>query len=244
MNRLLLILILTISFQTLIKADDIHDFQIENIGIGDNLIDHMTKKEIINNDQGHYPKNSKFFEVNYTGIKNQYDYVNFGVKRNDNNFKIYYIRGMNVVDNKSECIKTKNKIAKDLEKLFPNTYFQEGSQKHYFYKNSTQYTFRKKAGMLITAITSFSSKPLVGIFYLGFLITFFSSLAAIFIIFKQIFFQHAMSGWASVIVSIWFLSGVIIFFIGTVGIYISKIFSEVKDRPYTIIKKVYKNTYG
>ena len=147
MNRLLLILILTISFQTLIKADDIHDFQIENIGIGDNLIDHMTKKEIINNDQGHYPKNSKFFEVNYTGIKNQYDYVNFGVKRKDNNFKIYYIRGMNVVDNKSECIKIKNKIAKDLEKLFPNTYFQEGSQKHYFYKNSTQY------------ISQFSIKP-------------------------------------------------------------------------------------
>jgi hypothetical protein len=147
MKRLILILILTFSFQTLTKADDIRDFQIEGIGIGDNLINYMTKKEIINNDQGHYPKNSKFFEVNYTGIKNQYDHVNLGVKRKDSNFMVYYIRAMNIVDNKSECIQIKNKIAKDLDALFPNTYFQEGSQKHYFYKNSNQY------------ISQFSIKP-------------------------------------------------------------------------------------
>ena len=139
MKRLLLILILTFSFQSWTKADDIRDFEIEGISIGDNLINYMTKKDIINNDEGHYPKNSKFFEVNYTGTKNQYDFINFGVKRKDNNFAIYYIRAMNIVDNKNQCIKIKNVIAKDLKKLFPNSYFQEGNQKHYFYKNSTQY---------------------------------------------------------------------------------------------------------
>ena len=46
---------------------------------------------------------------------------------------------MNVVNNKKKCIKIKKKITKDFKKLFPNSYFQEGSQKHYFYKNSTQY---------------------------------------------------------------------------------------------------------
>ena len=49
MTRLLLILILTLSFQTLVKADDIRDFEIEGISIGDSLLNHaktigVTKK--------------------------------------------------------------------------------------------------------------------------------------------------------------------------------------------------------
>ena len=48
MIRLLIILILTFSFQTLTKADDIRDFEIEGINIGDNLFDHLTKKNLKN----------------------------------------------------------------------------------------------------------------------------------------------------------------------------------------------------
>jgi hypothetical protein len=147
MKRLLLILILTLSFQILVKADDIRDFEIEGFSIGDNLINYMTKKDIINNDEGHYSENSKFFEVNYTGTKNQYDFIKFHVKRKDKNFEIYHIRALNIIDNKSECNKTKTVIAKELKTLFPNYYFLEGSQKHYYYKNSTQY------------ISQFSFKP-------------------------------------------------------------------------------------
>jgi len=46
MNRLLLILILTFSFQSLVKADDISDFEIEGMSVGDSLLDHMSKSEI------------------------------------------------------------------------------------------------------------------------------------------------------------------------------------------------------
>ena len=46
MKKLLLILILTLSFQTWIKADDIKDFKIEGISIGDSLLDYMTEVEI------------------------------------------------------------------------------------------------------------------------------------------------------------------------------------------------------
>ena len=49
MKRLLLILILTFSFQTLTKADDIRDFQIEGMSIGDSLLDYFSEDEIINN---------------------------------------------------------------------------------------------------------------------------------------------------------------------------------------------------
>ena len=46
MKRLLLILILTFSFQTLTKADDIRDFEIEGISLGDNLLDHFNIEEL------------------------------------------------------------------------------------------------------------------------------------------------------------------------------------------------------
>ena len=139
MRIFLMILILNFSLQSLTKADDIRDFEIEGLSIGDSLIEHMTINEIIKNDQGYYPEDSEFYEVAYLGNLNQYEYVNVGVKRNDDIFKIFFIRGMNIVDNKNECLKTKKIISKELKKLFPKFNFLEGSQKHYYYTNSTQY---------------------------------------------------------------------------------------------------------
>ena len=57
MNRLLLILILTLSIQTLVKADDIRDFQIEGMGIGDSALDFFNKKKI-DNKKTYYPKSN------------------------------------------------------------------------------------------------------------------------------------------------------------------------------------------
>jgi len=42
-----------------------------------------------------------------------------------------------------------------------------------------------------------------------------------------------------VMASIWLLGGMVISFIGVVGIYLSKIFSETKQRPYTIVRQIY-----
>ena len=86
MKKFLTILILILALQTPSQATDIRDFQIEGISIGDNLINYMTKKEIINHDEGHYSKDSKFFEVNYTGTKNKYDYLLFHEKRFSRNY--------------------------------------------------------------------------------------------------------------------------------------------------------------
>ena len=85
MKRLLLILILTFSFQSLTKADDIRDFQIEGMSIGDSLLDYFSEKEIskfINYDD--LPSDMKFriAEV-YSGKKinmKQYDGMQFYYK--------------------------------------------------------------------------------------------------------------------------------------------------------------------
>ena len=106
-------------------------------------------------------------------------------------------------------------------------------------KGSSSYGLRRKISHLVNAITSFSNKPLVLIFYLGCLIVFVSSLAAIDLIVRKLIFGTLLEGWASLIVSIWLLGGLTIFCLGVIGIYLSKIFIEVKHRPYTIVKQTY-----
>jgi putative glycosyltransferase len=106
-------------------------------------------------------------------------------------------------------------------------------------KGTTTYTFAHKVAALVENVTSFSNKPLVFIFYLGAAIFIISSSAAVYLVIDRVFFHTLLAGWASVIVSIWMLGGLTIFCLGLIGIYISKIYIETKQRPYTIIRKIY-----
>jgi putative glycosyltransferase len=107
-------------------------------------------------------------------------------------------------------------------------------------KGSSAYTLRRKVSELVSAITASSSKPLVFIFYLGCVIVFLSSVAATVLIVRRVFFGTLLAGWPSLIVSVWLLGGLILFCLGIIGIYLSKIFMETKRRPYTIIRQVYE----
>lgn len=106
--------------------------------------------------------------------------------------------------------------------------------------SKSTYTFRRKMSLFVNSITSFSNAPLIGIFYIGICILFFAGVYTSYLIFQWIFFSKTLMGWTSIIASIWILGGLIISFIGIIGIYISKVFSETKCRPYTIIKAIYR----
>ena len=101
----------------------------------------------------------------------------------------------------------------------------------------TTYTVKKKLITFINTITSFSSKPLVSIFYIGLIVTL-SAILYIASLLLIYFFDQPPVGYTSIVASIWLLSGLIILMQGILGIYISKIFSEVKGRPYTIIRQI------
>ena len=108
------------------------------------------------------------------------------------------------------------------------------------YKGKSTYTFGRKVSLFVNSITSFSNKPLIFIFYLGSVILMVSGMAAINLIIKKVLFGNLLTGWSSVIVSIWLLGGLNIFCLGVIGIYLSKIFIETKQRPSTIIRKIYE----
>jgi putative glycosyltransferase len=92
----------------------------------------------------------------------------------------------------------------------------------------------------VNAVTSFSTTPLVWIFYCGIAILLASATAAFYLIVQKLFFGTYLFGWPSLIVSIWMIGGFTIFSIGIIGIYLSKIFAETKDRPYTIVREIYQ----
>ncbi len=103
------------------------------------------------------------------------------------------------------------------------------------------YSLSRKFSLLINAITSFSNKPLIIIFNVGLLVTIIALIAIIYLMVSKLFFKQIVSGWTSIVVSIWFLGGLVITFIGTIGIYLSTVFTEIKQRPYTIIKSIINN---
>ncbi|MBF0510071.1 MAG: glycosyltransferase family 2 protein [Deltaproteobacteria bacterium] len=105
--------------------------------------------------------------------------------------------------------------------------------------SQTTYTFRRKMSVLVNSVTSFSNAPLVGIFYTGLIILLLSGSYMVYLIVNWLFLAKPISGWTSIMTSIWLLGGLVIVFTGVVGLYLSKIFSEVKRRPYTIVRQIY-----
>jgi putative glycosyltransferase len=106
-------------------------------------------------------------------------------------------------------------------------------------RKQTTYSFWQRWLRLIDSVTSFSETPLVAIFYLGIVISGISALVGLGLLVHKIIFRGAVEGWVSVMLSVWFLGGLLIFCVGVIGIYISKIFIETKNRPYTIVRRVH-----
>lgn len=105
--------------------------------------------------------------------------------------------------------------------------------------SNTTYTFGRKMAVFINSVTSFTNAPLVGIFYLGLFIFLLTLFYIAYLIVNWLFWSKPLSGWTSVMASIWLIGGMVISFIGVVGIYLSKIYSETKQRPYTIVRQIY-----
>jgi putative glycosyltransferase len=105
--------------------------------------------------------------------------------------------------------------------------------------SGTTYTFSRKMAHLVNSVTSFSNAPLIGIFYLGVAVSTLAGGYTAFLVIQWLFYEKPLVGWTSVMASMWLLGGLVISFIGVVGIYLSKIFSESKQRPLTIVRQVY-----
>ena len=97
------------------------------------------------------------------------------------------------------------------------------------------YSFKKRFRMAENHIFSHSIKPLRIAVRIGVITTIISVLYALYLIIKYIIYSSSVPGWTSLMVSLFFLSGVLITLLGVVGLYVGKIYNEVKKRPLYII---------
>jgi predicted RND superfamily exporter protein len=144
MKRLILILILVFSFQSFSKANDIREFQVEDMSIGDSLLKFMSLNEINNNTFENYFKNGKKRKYYATGFfdTDKYDQLEIYIKTGDNNFKIKAITGFKQINNLQKCLSLKKEIVDEIQNLFidiepvtyndvPHTFDKSGKSKQY-----------------------------------------------------------------------------------------------------------------
>ena len=122
MRRLLLILILTFSFQNLTKADDIRDFQIEGMSIGDSLLDYFSEEEIKKKSRKpNAAKKSKFLQAFFRVESNNFETIAINYKDDDNQYRIHQISGrIEYLTNIEDCYEKMDEITKKVRALFIN----------------------------------------------------------------------------------------------------------------------------
>lgn len=112
-----------------------------------------------------------------------------------------------------------------------SVYYKRGER----FAGETKYPLKKMIAFALDGIASFSVVPLRLITMTGVILFFISLLVIAWIVFDKIFFDTAVQGWASTMVSIYFIGGIQIMSIGIIGEYIGRNFQQSKNRPRYII---------
>ena len=105
------------------------------------------------------------------------------------------------------------------------------------YAGQSKYNLRKMLGLALDGITSFSVAPLYSIISMGITFLLIALCIGIYVC-HALIVGTAVPGWASLILSVWITGGFLMIGIGIVGVYIGKIYQEVKHRPLYNIKDI------
>ena len=105
------------------------------------------------------------------------------------------------------------------------------------YAGKSKYTLKKMLSLALDGITAFSVKPMYAVFYIGWVFLFIAFCIGIYVV-RALIVGTAVPGWASLMLSIWIVGGFMLIAIGLLGVYIGKIYTEVKRRPLYHIAEV------
>lgn len=105
------------------------------------------------------------------------------------------------------------------------------------FAGKSSYSLSKMINLAIDGIVSQSNKPLKLSIKFGFLVSFVSFLYGLYLMYRYFFLFQPVQGWTSVMVSMYFIGGLIFANFGILGLYIGKVFDEVKNRPLYIIRE-------
>jgi putative glycosyltransferase len=102
------------------------------------------------------------------------------------------------------------------------------------------YTLLKRLRLMVNAVSSFSSQPLIWLFNAGISITLLSLAFVTYLVLRKLLFDDALLGFTSVMAAIALSLGILTTGLGVVGIYLGKIFNQVQNRPTYIVRDVHR----
>ena len=142
MRLFITILVLIFSLQSWIKADDIRDFEIEGMSVGDSLNEHFSKKKINESEVDWYDDLEKYRYISYAFDSKKfqtYDFVDLWVKYGDKDLKIDTMAGVlyfgdnKTIKNINDCYENQKIISNELLSIFKDA-IKEGPSKRIFYE--------------------------------------------------------------------------------------------------------------
>lgn len=105
------------------------------------------------------------------------------------------------------------------------------------YKGASAYNFSRRFDLAMDIIVAFSNKPLKFSIKFGFLLAFLSLLFGMYLIARYFLLGSPVEGWTTLIVSLYFIGGMLFANLGLLGLYLGKVFDEAKNRPLYIVKE-------
>ena len=125
MKLYLVILTLIFGIQSLVKADDIRDFDIDGISIGENFSKYIGKNILEEKFKSFYPGSKEYYLVEFSkndlNFLDYYSYIGVHFKKDDNNFEVYSIKGMIDFDNDlNTCLGQKKTIVNSIKETLKN----------------------------------------------------------------------------------------------------------------------------
>ena len=147
MKKLFIFIFITFMSSQILSANDIKEFEIAGISIGDSLLKFYSKDDIINakkrNTYQKYP-GGKFAIISFPGTKNkdQYEAIIFVIKPNDREYKIYSIAGRIAFKNRLQaCKKKMNSIFDEISKIITNPNYRKEDGPHFEDKTGKSMTY-------------------------------------------------------------------------------------------------------
>jgi len=149
------------------------------------------------------------------------------------NFGIYSAGAIQAVNNLREPLRSFATMIKWVGFKSTGIYVEHAKRS----VGKSTYSFKKLFYLALDISLAFSDKPLRMTVKLGAILSLSSFLFGIYTLYKYFTGQITEPGFTTLIVSIWFLSGLIIFILGVIGLYLGKVFDGIKNRPLYIIEK-------
>ena len=126
MKSFIIYLLIIFSLQSLVKANDIKDFDIDGIGVGESLLNYTSKDLIESKSKNYYPNSKDYylleFDSNELSFLETYSYIGVHLKKDDNKFLIASIKGMIIYKNDFEsCLDQKKIVVDSIQETLPKS---------------------------------------------------------------------------------------------------------------------------